>query len=298
MTRQGILMIALAIGAVACSHDPTKELVAARSAYEDASKGAANELAPAEVYEAGKALAVAEQAHEDHPGSNEERDLAYVAHRKAELATAKAEQFIAREDQQNAKRTYVSALEQSREANEAKLRELDATKRMLGNERDRRADLQHQLDQAVSSFDQVAKMRQEGGRTVITLDGSVLFTSDSSRLLAPAMSKLQKVADVISEYDDDFDVTIEGHTDSRGSAKHNRNLSEKRATAVKDFLVGHGVKPDVVTAVGKGEDAPVAPNNTAEGRADNRRVELVIEPKTQHQSGGDTQGKKTHGKAP
>jgi outer membrane protein OmpA-like peptidoglycan-associated protein len=280
-------MIALAIGAVACSHDPTRELVAARSAYEDASNGAANELAPADVYEAGKALAAAEQAHADYPGSDKERDLAYVAHRKSELATAKAEQFIAREDQQNAKRTYVSALEQSRDANEAKLRELDAAKQMLGSERDRRADLEHRLDQ-------VAKMRQENGRTIITLDGSVLFSSDSANLKGTSMAKLQKVADVISEYDDDFDVTIEGYTDSRGSAKHNRDLSEKRATAVKDFLVGHGVDSGVVTAVGKGEDGPIAPNNTAEGRAENRRVELVIAPKPGHeqqQGGGDKQGK-------
>jgi len=280
--RTMLIALVLAAPLAACAHDPTKELVAARAAYEDASKGAANELAPADVYEAGKALAAAERAHDDKPGSDKERDLAYVAHRKAELAAAVAERTIAKEDRQNAKQTYVAALEESRKAAEARLHEaegsLDATQQALGAERDRRKDMESQLGAAVASFDELAKMQQDNGRTVITLDGSVLFTSDSANLLAPAMSKLQKVAEVITEYDDDFEITIEGHTDSRGSSKHNHDLSEKRAEAVKQFLVGKGVKPGVVKAVGKGEDVPVAPNTTAEGRADNRRVEVVIEP--------------------
>jgi outer membrane protein OmpA-like peptidoglycan-associated protein len=282
--RNRIAMISLlaAATAMACAHDPTKELVAARAAYEDASKGAANELAPADVYEAGKALAAAERAHDDKPGSDKERDLAYVAHRKAELAAAKAEQTIAQEDRQNAKQTYVAKLEEGREAADARARaaqgSLDATQQALGAERDRRKDMENQLGAAVASFDELAKMQQANARTVITLDGSVLFTSDSANLLAPAMSKLQKVAEVITEYDDDYQITIEGHTDSRGSSKHNHDLSEKRAEAVKQFLVGKGVKPEVVKAVGMGEDVPVAPNTTPEGRADNRRVEVVIEP--------------------
>ncbi len=278
-----IIMAALAaVPALACAHDPTRELVAAREAYEDASKGAANELAPADVYDAGKALAAAERAHDDKPGSDKERDLAYVAHRKAELAAAKAERSIAREDQKNAKQTYVAALEADKEQSEAQLRaaqgNLDATKQALGAERDRRKNMEEQLGAAVASFDELAKMKQDGGRTVITLDGSVLFTSDSSQLLAPAMAKLQKVAEVITEYDDDFQVTIEGHTDSRGNATHNKQLSEQRAESVKQYLVGKGVDAGVVKAVGKGEDVPVASNKTPEGRADNRRVEIVIDP--------------------
>lgn len=278
-----IVAASLALPSItACSHDPTRELVAARDAYEDASKGAAAELAPAEVYEAGKALAAAERAHDDKPASDQERDLAYIAHRKAELAAATAERQIAKEDRQNAKQTYVASLEQKAESSEAGLEaardSLDASNKALGAERDRRKNMEGQLSAAVASFDELAKMKQDGGRMVITLDGSVLFTSDSSKLLAPAQTKLEKVAEVIKEYEDDFTIRIEGHTDSRGKAMHNQALSQQRASSVREYLVGKGVDPSVITAVGKGEEVPLADNKTPEGRADNRRVELVIEP--------------------
>lgn len=285
MTTKRLSMIAALLAVpsfAACAHDPTKELVAAREAYEDASKGPANELAPADVYEAGKALALAEQAHDDKPASDKERDLAYVAHRKAALAQAKADQSVAQDDAKNAKQTYVSTLEQQKDSSQQQLAQanssLDATQQALDAEQKRRNDLQNQLGSAMASLDELGKMKQDGGRTVITLDGSVLFTSDSSKLLAPAMTKLQKVAEVISEYGDKYRVRVEGHTDSRGAANHNLSLSESRAASVREFLVGRGVEPAVITSVGRGEDAPIAPNTTAEGRADNRRVELVIEP--------------------
>ncbi|MBC8068113.1 MAG: OmpA family protein [Deltaproteobacteria bacterium] len=285
MNTKRLTMIAALLATpsfAACAHDPTKELVAARVAYDEASKGPANELAPTEVYEASKALALAEQAHDDKPASDKERDLAYVAHRKAELAKVKADQFVAQDDVKKAKQTYVSTLEQQKDSSQQQLAQantsLDATQKALDAEQKRRSDLQNQLGSAMASINELGKMKQDGGRTVITLDGSVLFTSDSSKLLAPAMGKLQKVAEVISEYGDKYRVRVEGHTDSRGSAGHNRSLSESRAASVREFLVGRGVQPTVITSVGRGEDAPIAPNDTAEGRADNRRVELVIEP--------------------
>ena len=67
---------------------------------------------------------------------------------------------------------------------------------------------------------------------------------------------------------------MEGHTDSVGTAAKNQQLSEKRAQAVRDFLVGAGVPSDRVTAVGRGEEQPIATNKTAAGRQQNRRVEL------------------------
>jgi len=74
-------------------------------------------------------------------------------------------------------------------------------------------------------------------------------------------------------------VVIEGHTDDRGAASFNQQLSEKRAEAVKAELVANGADPDKITAVGYGEDNPIADNNTRAGRAANRRVEIKVDGK-------------------
>jgi outer membrane protein OmpA-like peptidoglycan-associated protein len=72
-------------------------------------------------------------------------------------------------------------------------------------------------------------------------------------------------------------IVVEGHTDSRGSDSYNLDLSERRAQSVRDYLVTRGVSANHCRAVGYGESRPVADNRTAEGRANNRRVEIVIE---------------------
>ena len=71
-------------------------------------------------------------------------------------------------------------------------------------------------------------------------------------------------------------LQIEGHTDSVGTNEFNQQLSEKRANAVRDYLIGQSVPPDSVTAVGLGKDQPVASNDTAQGRQLNRRVEIIV----------------------
>ncbi len=108
---------------------------------------------------------------------------------------------------------------------------------------------------------------------VLTLSGSVLFTSGSSTLLPAAQLKLNEVADVLTKQDPDSKMVVEGHTDSQGSASTNQELSQKRAQAVRDYLVSRGIAGDRVTAEGFGPSRPVANNGSAEGRADNRRVE-------------------------
>ena len=74
----------------------------------------------------------------------------------------------------------------------------------------------------------------------------------------------------------DFPITIEGHTDDVGSESYNQDLSERRALAVRDFLVDSGMAPSQVQSAGFGESLPVAPNSSPEGRQRNRRVDLVI----------------------
>lgn len=110
---------------------------------------------------------------------------------------------------------------------------------------------------------------------VITLPGDVLFAFNQSDLSPSAqsqldalMSKLQN-ADVVS-------IKVIGHTDSVGSDAYNQALSERRASSVAAYLLSQGLAPDKLTSEGKGESQPVADNETDEGRAKNRRVELHI----------------------
>lgn len=116
---------------------------------------------------------------------------------------------------------------------------------------------------------------------VITLSGEVLFASGESALLPGAMLKLNEVADALTKSNPDSKITVEGHTDSQGKPQFNQELSLKRAQSVRDYLVSRGIASDRITAQGMGSQRPIAPNNNAEGRANNRRVEIVVQPSAQ-----------------
>ena len=109
---------------------------------------------------------------------------------------------------------------------------------------------------------------------VIELEG-IHFDFDKSTLKPEAMVVLNEAAALLSKHDRVV-VEIAGHTDSRGSDKYNQGLSERRANAVKDYLTSKGVKASRLTAKGYGESRPVASNDTDAGRAENRRVEMII----------------------
>jgi outer membrane protein OmpA-like peptidoglycan-associated protein len=107
----------------------------------------------------------------------------------------------------------------------------------------------------------------------------VLFKTNDSALLPIAESQLRKVAEALDAYDQGRKIVVAGHTDSKGSASANQRLSLARAESVRTFLVRSGGAADRITAVGKGKDEPIADNRTAEGRANNRRVEIIVESK-------------------
>jgi outer membrane protein OmpA-like peptidoglycan-associated protein len=103
----------------------------------------------------------------------------------------------------------------------------------------------------------------------------VLFDIDKSTLKPGAREKLAKVSGIVLAYPG-LKLAVEGHTDSIGTDEYNLTLSEKRADAVRDYLVSQGVSDSGITAQGFGKENPVATNDTSEGRALNRRVELVV----------------------
>jgi len=101
------------------------------------------------------------------------------------------------------------------------------------------------------------------------------FENNSADVASSSFDIIQKYADFLTKYTA-YSSKIVGYTDSRGSEKYNQNLSEKRANTVKDMLVERGVPSDRLSAEGKGEANPVADNKTAEGRAENRRIEAEL----------------------
>jgi len=121
---------------------------------------------------------------------------------------------------------------------------------------------------------ELASVREEPTETVITLSGEVLFERDRATLRATARDRLTPVADALRATGET--AVIAGYTDSRGSDEYNRDLSQRRADAVRDALVAAGVAAARITTQGLGESQPVASNDTDEGRAKNRRVDVIL----------------------
>jgi outer membrane protein OmpA-like peptidoglycan-associated protein len=125
-------------------------------------------------------------------------------------------------------------------------------------------------------LNELAQVKEEANETIITLSGAVLFKTGKSELLPIAEDTLNRVAAAFKQLDESQMVVIKGHTDSRGADAMNRQLSQARADVVRKYLVGQGVNANQLKAVGEGEAHPIASNESAEGRANNRRVEMVI----------------------
>ena len=116
-----------------------------------------------------------------------------------------------------------------------------------------------------------------GSELIVTMPQDILFALDSAAVRSDLRRDLGVVAGNLQAYPNST-ISIEGHTDNTGTANYNRILSQRRANAVADILVNNGVPPARLYAVGRGENEPVASNLSVTGRAQNRRVEIVIRP--------------------
>jgi len=251
--------------------------------------------APLELKQAGEALALANTASDGRVSLEKIDNLAYLAKQKialsqelarqksaeAEVASSAKERDQVRLDQRtneanmarmNAeKATTAALLAQSdaaaaqRQAQAAEL-EAAAAQRQTQEAQARAVQLEAQL------ADLAAKKTERG--IVITL-GDVLFGTDLARLNSTGIRTAQKLANVLQQ-NLQRHVLIEGFTDSTGSAAHNQDLSERRASAVRSALQDLGVSRERIVIHGYGESYPIASNDTAATRQLNRRVEIIL----------------------
>jgi outer membrane protein OmpA-like peptidoglycan-associated protein len=128
--------------------------------------------------------------------------------------------------------------------------------------------------QLLQQFNAVLPTRETPRGLVVNLQ-DVLFDTGKYTLKDPARIALAKIAGIVISHPG-LNLQVEGYTDSTGTAEFNQKLSEQRANTVRDFLLSQGLNTNNMTAVGYGENYPVAPNNTSAGRQQNRRVELVV----------------------
>lgn len=113
---------------------------------------------------------------------------------------------------------------------------------------------------------------------LVEFDSDVLFDFDSAGLTSASRRRLDELADVLTDYPKTA-VVIQGHTDSTGASDYNQRLSERRADAVRGYLARLGVDPQRMVSLGYGEDYPVADNASEAGRAQNRRVNILLKAK-------------------
>lgn len=263
----------IVLSAACASTQPTQQLVDARRAYDDARASEAAQYTPDKLLTAEQALARAEAAHDDDSGSPEEAHLAYIASRKAHIAMAHGKIAAAKQAEDKALALYQQRLESVASTSQSKLA---GAEQQLEGERAKRAEAEKRASAALASLAEVAKVKEETRGMVITLPGGVLFPSGGRDLSASARQALDQVATALTEQPSDAKILIEGHTDDRGSDGTNLELSRSRAEAVRAYLIQRGLAAQRIEAVGKGESTPIAGNDTSEGRATNRRVEIVV----------------------
>jgi outer membrane protein OmpA-like peptidoglycan-associated protein len=296
--NRGKSLIAIAVASIllaACAAAPVKpsgaEEARAKLTHLQSDPNLANR-APAAIAEAELAVRTAEQ-----PQKNPElaQYRVYMADRKVDIAKAQAQtRFF--EDQ----RAVLEAQRQSSRL-DARTREVDVAKEQMDQARTGEmtqklvaSQARIQADSAMAQADAAnmaaaisAQQAAELQRQVAALDarvtdrglvvtlGDVLFTTGKADLRSGTTGHLDKLAAFLNRYPD-RDVLIEGYTDSVGSEDYNQGLSERRAESVRTYLRGQGIDAARLTASGKGKSNPIAGNDSATGRQQNRRVEVIV----------------------
>lgn len=287
MNRMKTSMIALlaagTLGGCATTKEPPTALEQIRSEYDRlASQPYVQRHAAQRLNKAEQAVNQAQQAWE----SDAEPDLVdhyvYLAERRVAIAEEAAELGRAEQLVQNAESERRRVMLDIREAQAKRAQtraEQAQTEAEMARARAEQAEQRAQeLEQNLTKLEgemNTLKTEQTREGIVLTLQ-DILFSVNEADLASGSDRTLDKVAEFLNEYDD-RSLQIKGFTDATGSDTYNLGLSERRAQSVKAALVERGVDPSRITTEGYGENDPVATNDTATGRQQNRRVEILVE---------------------
>jgi outer membrane protein OmpA-like peptidoglycan-associated protein len=218
----------------------------------------------------------ADAARLDAQHQKEQRELADQERQAAEQAKLEAEQAAQQASQDRA--AAQQQLQQSEEARQAAAQQAEQARLQAQQSDQARAQAVQQAEEQrqrlLKQLNQVLQTR-DSARGLIVSMSDVLFDFNQATLKPGAKLRLAKVSGIILAYPD-LKLEIDGFTDNKGTPQYNMTLSDRRAKAVRDFLVAQGVGADAVNTKGFGESNPVASNATAAGRQQNRRVELVV----------------------
>lgn len=252
----GVLAALLA----ACAPTPVVPEGAVQARAELARLQSDAKLAPLAQQELNAAEAAVQLAEQPDAEPEVAAHRVYLAQRKVDLAHAVAEARYAEEE----RKTLTAQLDRARL--EAREREVAQARMEADTARSQAAALQSELD---------AMHARSTDRGIVLTLGDVLFATGKADLRGGSVAELDELANFLARYPD-RSVVIEGHTDSVGSNDFNLGLSQRRAESVRSYLVRQGVDPSRVTTQGMGESVPVASNETAGGRQQNRRVEIIV----------------------
>ncbi len=274
MKRSLVTLAIVATFAIGCGAGrPPNQLVDARIAYQQASNHPSARMASTDLLEAKQALDGAERAFKDG-NEDEAKNLAYIAHRRSLAAQARAESVRAGESKRVALAEFQRFREMQALATRAELERAKGALTIAQQEAESQRQAREAAEQKLGQIKDVQAQKSEKG-LVLTLSGSVLFPSGKTELLSTAKDRLAEVANALKE--DKRSVLIVGHSDAQGPEDKNQKLSEARANAVRLYLVQQGIEEERIRSEGAGESQPVADNKSAEGRANNRRVEIILE---------------------
>ncbi|MDY6944656.1 MAG: OmpA family protein [Pseudomonadota bacterium] len=271
MKRSHNLLLTAAIASLmaACSSTPKtiEDLEIARAVVPQVESSPRAGVAASNVAEARKSLDRANRLADNGGKLGDIEFEAQVAARNAQIANEKILEAQAKEE--------IAKGESDRQAVLVEAREAEARRRgQQAQAAQQQAQLAEQRATALEQELAELKAKKTDRGMVLTL-GDVLFDTGLATLKPGAYSTVDRLASVLKEAPD-RKVLIEGHTDSVGSDEYNQGLSERRAAAVQTALLERGVRSDQIRALGKGEAVPVASNDNAAGRQQNRRVEMIF----------------------
>ena len=287
-----IAMAGLALGACASAKKPAY-LTQAEGIYSALTARGGNETVEAEMIKTRQALDSAQMALAQNRSQKYVDGVAYVALRAAQTAEAEEARRMAMKATDSLKTARLnkllslteaqrSALAQQQQLSQSEIAALhvqnaaaeqraDSLRRVA---EEANAKLNDALTQLRSLVAEITNIKETSRGLVISLS-DILFDVNQATLKPGAANNVQKIAAILNQYPN-YNISVEGHTDSQGSDAYNQSLSERRAATVLQQLVAGGVAASRITSKGFGKTQPVASNDTPAGRQQNRRVEVVV----------------------